>query len=263
MLWKKALPGEVEAVAAPMRLRAATLYAGPGSYPGCIDTRSRLRIRRRLEIDRVFMRRWLLRAMAVAVAGAVIGPPFLLYRAQYATAKRFREVTPGRFYRSGQMNASGFKDAIERYGIRTVVNLQHENPDPHLAETWFGKPVVHEKELCEQLKVRYVLLTPDILPVPNDLTKMPPVVEEFLKLLDDESAYPILIHCKAGLHRTGRLTAIYRMEKEGWDTGEALRELRANGYGFAAASESDDFVIQFVQNYRPRRDPRTASRSLP
>jgi tyrosine-protein phosphatase SIW14 len=77
-------------------------------------------------------------------------------------------------------------------------------------------------------------------------------VTEFIKLLDDESAYPILIHCKAGLHPTGRLTAIYRMEKHGWDVGEALRELRANGYGFNAASENDDFIIQFVQNYRPR-----------
>jgi len=198
------------------------------------------------------MRLWTRRALAVAIAGVVIGPPFALYRAQYATTKRLREVTPGRFYRSGQMNAAGFRETIDRYKIKTVVNLQHENPDPHLAANWLGKPVIHEKELCEQLKVRYVLMTPDILPTPNDLTKTPPAVEEFVNLLDDESAYPILIHCKAGLHRTGRLTAIYRMEKEGWDTGEALRELRANGYGFGTASEADDFVIQFVQNYRPR-----------
>ena len=196
---------------------------------------------------------WLRRALALAIAGVVIGPPFLLYRAQYATTKRLREVTPGRFYRSGQMNAAGFRDAIERFKIKTVLNLQHENPDPHLPDKWLGKPVIHEKELCEQLNVRYVLLTPDILPTPNDLTKEPPAVTEFLKLLDDESAYPILIHCKAGLHRTGRLTAIYRMDKEGWDVGDALRELRANGYGYTAASESDDFIVQFVQNFKPRR----------
>ena len=71
--------------------------------------------------------------------------------------------------------------------------------------------------------------------------------------MHSSSAYPILIHCKAGLHRTGRLTAIYRMDKEGWEVGDALRELRANGYGYTAASESDDFVIQFVQNFKPRR----------
>ena len=35
-------------------------------------------------------------------------------------------------------------------------------------------------------------------------------------------------------------------------SGEAMRELRANGYGFVAASEADDFVIQFIQNYKPR-----------
>ncbi len=201
------------------------------------------------------MRRLLYTALAVAVAGVVAAPPLLLYRAQYATAKRLREVTPGRFYRSGQMNAAGFRYAIDRFQIKTVVNLQHENTDPYLPEEWLGKPVIHEKELCEQLNVRYVLLTPDILPEPNDVTKTPPAVIEFLKLLDDESAYPILIHCKAGLHRTGRLTAIYRMEKQGWDTGESLRELRANGYGFSAASENDDFIIQFVQNYKPRAKP--------
>ena len=63
---------------------------------------------------------------------------------------------------------------------------------------------------------------------------------------------PILLHCKAGLHRTGRLTAIYRIEFHGWSPGEALRELRANGYGYVAASEADDFVVQFIQNYKPR-----------
>lgn len=204
------------------------------------------------------MRLWTRRALAAAIAGVVIGPPFALYRAQYATTKRLREVTPGRFYRSGQMNAAGFRETIDRFKIKTVVNLQHENTDPHLAAAWLGKPVIHEKELCEQLKVRYVLLTPDILPIPNDVTMEPPVVADFLKLLDDESAYPILIHCKAGLHRTGRLTAIYRMEKQGWDVGEALRELRANGYGYAMASEADDFIVQFVQNYKPRRKALTA-----
>jgi len=189
---------------------------------------------------------------AAAVIVLIVGPPIAVYRADYVRAKRFREVVPGRLYRSGQMTASGFRDTIERYKIKTVINLQHENPDPLLPEKWLGKPSLNESQLCRDRNVKYVLLTPDILPQPNDLTKQPPAVTEFLKLLDDESNYPILLHCKAGLHRTGRLTAVYRMEYEGWDTGSALREMRANGYGFMAASEADDFVIQFVQNYKPR-----------
>jgi tyrosine-protein phosphatase SIW14 len=197
---------------------------------------------------------WVRWPLGVAIVVLIIGPPVALFRAKYATAKRFREDTPGRYYRSGQMTATGMRDAIERHGIKTVINLQHENPDPHMPERWLGKPSVRESELCKELGVRYVLLTPDILPKPNDLTKPPPVVDEYLSILDDETAYPILLHCKAGLHRTGRLTAIYRMEYQGWGVGEALRELRANGYGFVASSESDEFVIQFVQNYTPRGD---------
>ena len=193
--------------------------------------------------------RWALGAIVAAVA---LAPPVLLYRAQYIHAKRFREVEPGRMYRSGQMTAAGFREAVDEYHIKTVVNLQHEEPDPLLPERWLGKGTVRESELCRQLGVKYLLITPDILPPGNTLDSEPPAVKEWLAVLDDEANYPILLHCKAGLHRTGRLTAIYRMEYHGWTPGAALRELRANGYGYVAASEGDDFVIQFVQNYKPR-----------
>src|SRR5205823_15023141 len=49
--------------------------------------------------------RWVLAAVLVLL---VLGPPLALYRFQYFHAKRFREVTPGRVYRSGQMTAAGF-----------------------------------------------------------------------------------------------------------------------------------------------------------
>jgi hypothetical protein len=200
--------------------------------------------------------RWLLAGLVAAVVAV---PPIVLFRADYAHAKRLREVTAGRFYRSGQMTAGGLRETIERYGIKSVLNLQHEDPDPFMPERWFGKRVVRESELCKQLGVRYVLLEPDLLPEPNDVNKTPPVVADYLKLLDDPTAYPILIHCKAGLHRTGRLTAIYRMEYEGWTTGDALRELRECGYGYAMASEADDFIIQFVKSYVPRPKPAPAA----
>ena len=209
-------------------------------------------------------RRQLLRyALGLGAAAVAFGPPVALYRAQYIHAKRFREVEPGRLYRSGQMTAAGFRETIDRYHIKTVVNLQHEEPDPLLPDNWLGKGKVRESELCKQLGVKYELLTPDLLPPGNQLTDVPPAVPKWLALLDDEANYPILLHCKAGLHRTGRLTAIYRMEYHGWGPGEALRELRANGYGYVAASENDEFVIQFIQNYKPRgkagRDARAAA----
>jgi tyrosine-protein phosphatase SIW14 len=198
-------------------------------------------------------RRQLLRwGLGLGVASVVLAPPIALYRAQYIHAKRFREVDPGKLYRSGQMTADGFRETVERFHIKTVVNLQHEEPDPMLADHWLGKGKIRESELCQQLGVNYKLLTPDLLPPGNTLEMEPPAVKDWLALLDDEKNYPILLHCKAGLHRTGRLTAIYRMEYHRWSVGEALRELRANGYGFAMSSEADEYIIQFVQNYKPR-----------
>ncbi|MCS6864556.1 MAG: dual specificity protein phosphatase family protein [Gemmataceae bacterium] len=194
--------------------------------------------------------RWLLGGL---VGGVVFGPPLVLYRAQYIHTKRFREVEPGRFYRSGQMTEAGLREVIQRFGIKTIVNLQHEEPDPLLVDRWLGQPTLRESELCRQLGVKYLLLTPDILPPDNTVDREPPVVGPWLQILDDETNYPLLVHCKAGLHRTGRLTAIYRMEYHGWSVAEAVRELRDNGYGFVAASDRDDFIIQFIQNYKPRR----------
>ena len=200
---------------------------------------------------------WLRWVLGVVVVAIIVGGPFALYRADYAHAKRLREVTPGRFYRSGQMTAAGFREAFEKYHIKSVINLQHENPDPLVPENWLGKPTITESQVCKDNGVKYFLLTPDILPEPNSVDKEPPVVEAFRKILDDPSNYPVLIHCKAGLHRTGRLTAIYRMEYEDWSHAAAVRELRANGFGYSAVHDGDPYVVQFVQNYKPRPKPMT------
>lgn len=204
------------------------------------------------------MGQWAGRTGRMILAGLlvvlVLAPAPVWYRYRYVEAKRLRVVADGVLYRAGQMTAAGLREAIERYGIRTVINLQHEAPDPFLPEHWLGRGRVRESDLCSSLNARYVLLTPDLLPEDNRLDRIPPAVEEFLAIMDDVRNRPVLLHCRAGLHRTGRLTAIYRMEYEGWSAGDALRELRANGYGFMAASEADDFIVQFVQNYRRRAD---------
>ena len=143
---------------------------------------------------------WILASTAVLLA---LGVPVAFYRYQYVQAKRFHEVTPNRFYRSGQMTATGFRDIIERFKIRTIINLQHEEPDPFLTDHWLGKGKIPESELCRQLGVRYVLLTPDLLPPDNRLDSIPPAVPDFLKVLDDESNYTpsCFIAKRASSHR--------------------------------------------------------------
>jgi tyrosine-protein phosphatase SIW14 len=173
------------------------------------------------------------------------------YRATWEHTKRLRAVDPGRFYRSGQMTADGFEETIKRLKIRTVLNVQDDFPDPLLIQGPLGGRE-RESDLCRRLGVRYVALAPDLQARRTPGGPRPKVIDEFLRVMDREDTYPALIHCKAGLHRTGVLCAVWRMEYQGWTAGAAFRELRAHGFGDRACTIANDYVRQYVLEYRPR-----------
>lgn len=191
-------------------------------------------------------------ALVVTVMLGVAAWGTAAYRATYNHAKRLRTVEPGRFYRSGQLTAEGFADAVRRFGIRTIVNVQEDVTDPVIWRSWLDRRTVRESEVCKELGIRYVQLSPDLLPAGSDPKAQPLVLEPFLELLDREEVYPVLIHCKAGLHRTGLLAAVYRMEYNGWSRLEAFRELRAHGFGDWKSTSLNPYVDQYLMRYQPR-----------
>jgi len=193
------------------------------------------------------------------IVGIVVVGPFYFFRAVYAHSKRLREIEPGRMYRCGELTAEGFSDAVRTLGIRTVLNVQNDNLDPTLVHTYLDRRKIAESALCEKLNVRYRVIAPDLVhPREADTGVRPEAVDEFLKLLDDPESYPILLHCKAGLHRTGVLAAVYRMEKQGWTVREAYEELRDHGFGDRACTAANEYVRQYVLNYKPgERRPTT------
>jgi tyrosine-protein phosphatase SIW14 len=208
--------------------------------------------------------RWLLGAV---LATLIVAVPAVRYRAIYSTEKRFREVTPGRFYRCGQLSADAFRKQIREHGIKLVINLQDEEPDPLLPDGYWDKPHVRESQVCADEGAKFVLLSwagNRGLLARNQAspTRRPAVIDDFLKLCDDPNNYPILIHCMAGLHRTGALTAVYRMEYEGWPVADAVRELRANGYGDRKATKANDYIYEYLYLYQPRaKDSGAGARS--
>jgi tyrosine-protein phosphatase SIW14 len=191
--------------------------------------------------------RW---ALAVGVALVVVAAHIYLYRCVYAYNKRLREIDPGRVYRSGQLSADGFADAVDRFRFRTIVNLQDDYPDPDVDLHFWGGGTIKETELCRRLGVRYVLLKPDLVPLLESRRKRPATVDDFLELMDDPDVYPVLLHCKAGLHRTGCLSAVYRMEYQGWTPDAAYAEMKELGFGDWACTSANDYVSQYVLNYR-------------
>ena len=197
---------------------------------------------------------WLLGAV---LAMLIVAVPAVRYRAIYSTEKRFREVTPGKFYRCGQLSADAFRKQIREHGIKTVINLQDEAPDPVLPSGYWDEPHIRESQVCAEEGAKLVflsfagnrgLLDRNVA----SPTRRPVVIDDFLKLCDDPNNYPILIHCMAGLHRTGALTAVYRMEYEGWSVADAVRELRANGYGDRKATKANDYIYEYLYLYQPR-----------
>jgi protein tyrosine/serine phosphatase len=191
------------------------------------------------------------------VGGAVIlmlivGVPLLHGRSQYEQNRRLRIVTDGRVYRSGQLYGDGFRQAIQTYGIKTIVNLQEEDElvDPKIPRGYFRRDKERESEVCGELNVKFVMLNGGV--VDHDgAGGRPKLTEAILEVFDNEDNYPILFHCKAGLHRTGWTTAIYRMEYEGWSRTHALDELRANGFGTFKSTSDNDYIQRYLFDFVP------------
>ena len=73
-------------------------------------------------------------------------------------------------------------------------------------------------------------------------------VAEFLKLVDDPANQPVYVHCQGGRHRTGVMTAVYRMTRDHWTADQAFAEMKK--YGFGADFLHPEFK-QFVHAYQP------------
>ena len=127
-----------------------------------------------------------------------------------------------------------------------MINVQNEEPNPKIE----GDRT--EEEVCRELGVRYLHIAPDLLERNRIPKERPQAIAEFLKIMDDPAHYPVLIHCRAGLHRTGVLVAIYRMEYQGWTWHEALHELVENGFGRSNSSARNDYIMQYIMTYQPR-----------
>jgi hypothetical protein len=202
------------------------------------------------------------RLLGVAIALLVTAVPITYHRYVYTHGKRLRVITPGKMYRSGEMTAAGFREAVEQLGIRTIINLQDEYPDPDLPLDYLSFGTVKESRLCRELGVRYVYLSPDLISRRRVPAERPATIDQFLALLDDPSIYPVLIHCRAGLHRTGVMAAVYRMEYEHFSRDEALRELKGHGFGEFVSTAANDYIVQYILTYEPgqRRGGRVAQK---
>lgn len=113
-------------------------------------------------------------------------------------------------YRSAQPTAEGMSNLTE-LGIKTIVNLRSNHSDTD--------------EIGDlPLKTRRIEIFAGNM--------KDEYVEEFLSIVNDTSAVPVLVHCQHGADRTGMVCAMYRTLCQGWTPDEAINEMQNGGYGF-------------------------------
>jgi uncharacterized protein (TIGR01244 family) len=134
------------------------------------------------------------------------------------------------YYRGGQPIGEHYAD-LAAIGVKTVVNLTNDED---------GRQ--EEQAMVEQHGMTY-------LHIPMK-TRKPPTDEEiatFMAAVEADGA--VYVHCVGGRHRTGVMTAVYRMTKDGLTGEQAFKEMKQYKYG-------PDFLHpefkKFVQKYQPK-----------
>lgn len=184
-------------------------------------------------------------ALGILIALAVGGLPVLYRSVQSVEYRNFRVVEDGVLYRSGRMTPDGFKRVAREQGIKTVVCLRD-------TKTQTGEQDDRDEEdYCRANGIAFRRLPlADWEPVNGEIPGDKNVAE-FLRIMADPGvAKPVLVHCFAGIHRTGPLVAVYRIERHGWSPAEAIEEMRSMG---TVRTTFADNLIEYLHNYRPRR----------
>ena len=71
-------------------------------------------------------------------------------------------------------------------------------------------------------------------------------VAQFLTLVNDPANQPVYVHCQGGRHRTGVMTAVYRMTQDGWTADRAYAEMtQFNFEGFPGHPTLKNFVFDY------------------
>ena len=173
-----------------------------------------------------FLRCVLATAIAVLPAMSAMAGESRITRATI-TIGNFGEVAPT-YFRGEQPEGSDYA-TLAAFGIKTVIDLQADGQ-------------ANEKGLVEKAGMAFHR-------IPMTTRKAPTTAQiaEFLKLVNDPANQPVYVHCAGGKHRTGVMTAIYRMTNDKWTSEQAFKEMKQ--YKFGADFLHPEFK-RFVYAYR-------------
>jgi protein tyrosine/serine phosphatase len=111
------------------------------------------------------------------------------------------------YYRGAQPNAQGFAE-LAALGVRAVIDLTGEDHGD-------------EKLMVEHTGMKFYRI-----PLTTSAWPSQSAISLFLKLVSDPVNQPVFVHCQGGRHRTGVMTAVYRMTHDSWTAEQAVAEMK-------------------------------------
>lgn len=146
--------------------------------------------------------------------------------------KNLHEIHKGQLFRSAQLDGDDIEKLIKTKNIKTIINLRGENPN----EEWYQD----EKNAADRYGVKLINFSMSAKRLPHR--------KDLVGLLDafKTAERPILIHCKAGVDRTGEAAAIYQMIYQGKSKKEALKMLSPKYFHFEQFKPAKRYFIRDV-----------------
>ncbi|SIQ95240.1 Protein tyrosine/serine phosphatase [Rhizobium sp. RU35A] len=123
----------------------------------------------------------------------------------------FAPVIAGEVYRSAQPTPADLRRYVERYGIRSVINLRGRND----GNGWYDREVDASRRLGVQ-HIDFAMSARKSL----DRAEM----EQLIEVMRN-APKPVLIHCNAGADRSGLASALYLAAIAGQPQALAARQL--------------------------------------
>jgi protein tyrosine/serine phosphatase len=157
------------------------------------------------------MKKFMTRKSRITV---VILLPLLLLSASYLymqESHNFHPITDGEAYRSAQLDREEFEYYINRYNIKSIINLRGENPDA----PWYQEEL--GISATRNIKHYDIALSSSREPTEEDVRRL---IEIFRT-----APRPVLIHCLAGADRSGLAAAMWKVIIDKEPKSEAEKQL--------------------------------------
>jgi uncharacterized protein (TIGR01244 family) len=135
------------------------------------------------------------------------------------------------YYRGAQPDGSDYAD-LAAIGVKTLIDLTSHDAS------------ADEPAMARKAGLKYVHI-----PMTTREPPTPEMLAQFLQVVDDPANQPVFVHCVGGRHRTGVMTAAYRMARQGWTPDQAFQEMKSYKFGADFLHpEFRKFVFDFGQH---------------